>query len=87
MNNSNIIFMSTDEIIVYNTLTKEYLTYKAFLTVKNSKTTPVKLVVKEMFTNSFIQIEPEKTFTGKSVSEVYGKFSKWLYKQDLLMSN
>jgi len=87
MNNSNIIFKSTDEIIVYNTLTQEYLVYKAFLTVKNSKTTPVKLVVKEMFTNSFIQIEPEKTITGKCVSEVYGKFSKWLYKQDLLMSN
>jgi len=64
----------------------EWVMCSGNLTIYDRKNNPVVLKVKSEFFDSFIgeEMEEKKQFNGISVSEVYGKLSKWYFKNGII---
>lgn len=68
---------------------KEWIVCTGVLTVYERKTNRVVLRVINEIHDSFIRdyMEDKKQFKGDSISEVFGKLSKWYYKNGILFQS
>lgn len=63
--------------------------YSGSLTIYDRTSKPVVLKLKSEILDSFIGefMEDRKDFKGDSVSEVFGKLSKWYYQNGIIFQN
>jgi hypothetical protein len=82
MSSSNIQYQANQEVSGKHIQSKEWIFYSGKLTIYERKVNPVVLKLRCETPTSFITdfMDQVKEFKGQSVSEVYGKMSKWYYK-------
>ncbi len=89
MPKTTIIYQADQEVIGKHLQSKEWVMYSGKLTIYDRKTNPVVLKLKSEIWDTFIGefMEDKKEFKGDSVSDVYGKMSKWYYKNGIIFQN
>ncbi len=89
MEKTKIIYQANQELIGKHLRSNEWVMYSGSLTIYDRVSKPVVLKVKSEILDSFIGefMEDKKEFKGDSISEVYGKFSKWYYKNSIVFQN
>jgi hypothetical protein len=89
MSKSSIIYQTNQEVMGKHLRSNEWIMYSGQLTIYDRKSNPVILKIKSEICDSFIGdfMEDKKEFKGNSVSEVYGKMSKWYYKNGIIFQN
>ena len=89
MSKSLIIYQANQEVIGKHLRSNEWVMYSGNLTIYDRKSDPVVLKPKSEINDSFIGefMDEKKEFKGNSVSEVYGKMSKWYYKNGIIFQN
>ncbi len=89
MSKSLIIYQANQEVIGKHLRSNEWVMYSGNLTIYDRKSDPVVLKLKSEINDSFIGefMDEKKEFKGNSVSEVYGKMSKWYYKNGIIFQN
>lgn len=89
MGKSTVIYQADQELIGKHLRSNEWVMYSGNLTIYDRVSKPVVLRVKSEILDSFIGefMEDIKEFNGDSVSEVYGKFSKWYNKNGIIFQN
>jgi hypothetical protein len=88
MGKTKIIYPSHEEVIGRHLPTNEGVSYSGDLVVYDRKTNPVVIQLNGSSTNdSYVthMMEVSKEFKGDSLSAIYGKISKWLYKHGIVM--
>ena len=83
------LWKSEESIRVHHPKGKDYLLYSGVLSVTNKKTKNITLEIKCIFGSYVLEniMKNEITFTGNSISEVYGKMSKYFSKYGLIFVN
>ncbi len=86
---AKILYHAKQEIFGKHLRAKEWIEYSGKLSVYDRKTNPVVLKIKSENVDSFLAdiMDDEKEFKGNSVTEVYGKLSKWLYNRGVIFQN
>lgn len=86
MPKSIIKYQADQEVSGKHLQSKEWIYYSGKLTIYNRKVNPVVLNLKCEYTGSIITdfMEESKEFKGQSISEVYGKMSKWYYRYGII---
>lgn len=86
MAKSTILYKEKQEMLGKHLRSKEWVMCTGILTVYARKTNPVILKVTEGVHDSFIGefMEDKKQFKGKSISEVFGKLSKWYLEHGII---
>lgn len=86
MAKTTILYQSDQEVTGKHLSSNEWVLYSGKLTIYDRKTNPIVLKLKSEIYDSFIGefMEDTKEFKGDSVSQVYGKLSKWYYKNGIL---
>ncbi|HDT12298.1 MAG TPA: hypothetical protein ENO01_01430 [Candidatus Marinimicrobia bacterium] len=89
MPRARVIYEEEEYLAGYYPRAKEWVGYTGKLTISERKTAPVKLQLRmEYLTIDLTMGMPEKkTITGKSVTEVYGKLSRWYLSYGILFKN
>lgn len=89
MPRAKIMYRSSEEVFGKHLKSGEWVYYKGELTIYDRKTYPVVLILKSEIGDSFLQMmmDENKTIKGKSVSEVYGKVSRWLNDRGVIFRN
>ncbi|MCF8296697.1 MAG: hypothetical protein K9J13_04055 [Saprospiraceae bacterium] len=89
MPTTKIIYQANQEIPGKHLQSKEWIFYTGKLIIYDRKINPVILKLKSEMYGSFIGelMEEKKEFKGNSVSEVFGKMSKWYYKYGIIFQN
>jgi hypothetical protein len=89
MSKSIIVYQADQEVIGKHLRSKEWIMYSGKLTIYNRKTNPIVLKLKSEIHDSFIGefMDDNKEFKGNSVSDVFGKLSKWYYKNGIIFQN
>jgi hypothetical protein len=89
MPKAKILYRSSEEVVGKHLRSNYWIYYTGELIIYDRKTQPVILKLKSEIMDSFIGevMEDEKEIKGKTVSEVFGKVSKWLYKQGAIFQN
>ena len=89
MPGAKILYHAKQEIFGKHLRAKEWISYSGKLSVNDRKTNPVVLKIKSENVDSFLAdiMDDEKEFKGNSVTEVYGKLSKWLYNRGVIFQN
>lgn len=89
MPKATIIYQADQEVIGKHLRSNEWVMYSGKLTIYNRKTNPIVLRLKSEIFDTFIGefMEDKKEFKGDSVSDVYGKMSKWYYKNGIIFQN
>jgi hypothetical protein len=89
MSKSIIVYQADQEVIGKHLRSKEWIMYSGNLTIYNRKTNPIVLKLKSENYGSFIVafMDDNKEFKGNSVSDVFGKLSKWYYKNGIIFQN
>jgi hypothetical protein len=89
MAKTKILYQSTEEVFGKHLRSGEWVYYTGRLTIYERKTYPVVLKLKSEIGDSFLQMmmDENKEIKGTSVSEVYGKVSKWLYNSGVIHKN
>ena len=79
MPKSIIVYQADQEVIGKHLRSKQWIMYSGKLTIYNRKTNPIVLKLKSEIYDSFIGefMDNKKEFKGNSVSDVFGKLSKW----------
>jgi hypothetical protein len=82
MAKTRLIWESEERIIIKFPQSKEILHYKGILRVSEKKIKAVTLNITCIIGSYGMEnfMEREKSFTGDSISEVYGKMSKYFHK-------
>lgn len=83
---TKIIYQAGQEIVGKHLRSKEWVMYSGKLIIYERKINPIVLKLKSEIYDSFLRelMEESKEFKGDSVSEVYGKISKWYYKNGVV---
>jgi len=83
------MWKSEQYINIFFPRAKEYVGYKGFLTIINSKKKPVKLELTSSIIDSYLDALMERniSFSGNSISEVYGKMFKYFNKYGMIFVN
>lgn len=86
MPSSNIRYQANQEVSGKHIQSKEWIFYSGKLTIYERKVNPVVLKLRCETTLSFITdfMDQVKEFKGQSVTEVYGKMSKWYFKYGII---
>ncbi|PKP22103.1 MAG: hypothetical protein CVU05_05370 [Bacteroidetes bacterium HGW-Bacteroidetes-21] len=86
MPKATIIYQADQEVIGKHLRSNEWVMYSGKLTIYDRKTNPIVLRLKSEIYDTFIGefMEDKKEFKGDSVSDVYGKMSKWYYKNGII---
>ncbi|MCK4919535.1 MAG: hypothetical protein KAS71_00725 [Bacteroidales bacterium] len=86
---AKIIYQSDEEVLGKHLRSSEWIYYTGHLTIYDRKTYSVVLKLKNETLDSFLHeiTEEEKEIKGKSISEVFGKVAKWLYKRGVIFQN
>lgn len=89
MPKATIIYEADQEVIGKHIRSNEWVMYSGKLTIYDRKTNPIVLQLKSEVYDTFIGefMEDKKDFKGDSVSAVYGKMSKWYYKNGIIFQN
>lgn len=89
MPKTKIIYQADQEVIGKHLRSNEWVMYSGKLTIYDRKTNPIVLRLKSEIFDTFIGefMEDKKEFKGDSVSDVYGKMSKWYYKNGIIFQN
>lgn len=89
MARTKIIYRSKEEILGKHLRSGEWIYYIGDLTIYDRKTSPIVLKLKSEIIDTFIGefMEERKEFKGKSLSEVFGKVSKWLINRGAIFQN
>lgn len=89
MEKTKITYQANQELLGKHLQSNEWVMYSGSLTIYDRVTKPVVLRVKSEIYDSFIGefMEDRKDFKGDSVSEVFGKLSKWYYKNGIIFQN
>jgi hypothetical protein len=89
MPKATIIYQADQEVIGKHLRSNEWVMYSGKLTIYDRKTNPIVLRLKSEIFDTFIGdfMEVKKEFKGDSVSDVYGKMSKWYYKNGIIFQN
>ena len=84
-----IIYQADQEVIGKHLRSNEWVMYSGKLTIYDRKTNPIVLSLKSEIYDTFIGefMEEKKEFKGDSMSDVYGKLSKWYYKNGIIFQN
>jgi len=84
-----IIYQADQEVIGKHLRSNEWVMYSGKLTIYDRKTNPIVLRLKSEIYDTFIRefMEDKKEFKGESMSIVYGKISKWYYKNGIIFQN
>ena len=67
----------------------QWVMYSGKLTIYDRNTNPIVLRLRSEIYDTFLGefMEEKKEFKGNSVSDVYGKVSKWYYKNGIIFQN
>jgi len=84
---AKILYQSTEKVFGKHIRSDEWICYTGKLTIYERKTYPVVLKLKSEIVDSFLQMNEVKEIKGKTVSEVYGKVSRWLNDQGVIHRN
>jgi len=86
MPNAKILYQANQEVTGKHVRSGEWVMYSGKLTIYVRKINPVVLKLKSEILDSFIGefMEEKKEFKGNSVSEVFGKMSKWYLKYGII---
>jgi len=86
MPKSTIIYQAHQEVVGKHIKSKQWVMYTGTLTIYDRKTNPIVLRLNCEFLGSFIgeSMEEKRVFKGTSISDIYGKVSKWYYKNGIL---
>jgi hypothetical protein len=89
MGNVKIIYQAPQEILGKHLKSKEWIFLTGKLTIYDRKANPIVIKLKNETLDPFVggYLGETKEFKGKSVSEVYGKLSKWLYLNGIIFQN
>lgn len=89
MPKAKVVYEEEEYLSGYYPRAKEWVGYTGKLQISARKTTPVRLKLsKEYLPIGLDLVMPEeKTITGKSVAEVYGKLSKWYLSFDIFFKH
>ena len=87
MAKAKILYQSSEEVSGKHLRSNEWIYYTGELTVYERKTYPVVLKLKSEMVDSFLQMDEVKEIKGKTISEVYGKVSRWLSDQGVIHRN
>jgi hypothetical protein len=89
MAKAKITYQSREELSGKHMQSGEWIYYTGELTVYDRKTKPVLFSIRSVYWDLFIpdSMEQEKEFYGKSISEVYGKISKWFFKYRIILQS
>jgi len=89
MAKARILYQSSEEVFGKHLRSNEWVYYTGTLTIYERKTNPVVLQLKSEIGDSFLQMmmDEKKDIKGNTVSEVYGKVSRWLYNQGVIHKN
>ena len=89
MPKSIIIYQADQEVIGKHLRSKQWIMYSGKLTIYNRKTNPIVLKLKSEIYDSFIGefMDKNKEFKGNSVSDVFGKLSKWYFQNGIIFQN
>jgi hypothetical protein len=89
MPRATIRYKADQEVFGRHLRSNEWILYTGTLTIYERKTYPVVLKLKSEVYDSFLSelLEDKKQFKGDSVSEVYGKVSKWYYSSGIILKN
>lgn len=89
MAKARVLYQSSEEVGGKHLRSGEWVCYSGKLTIYERKTYPVVLKLNSEIGDSFLQMmmDEKKEIKGKSVSEVYGKVSQWLYNQGVIHRN
>ena len=89
MSKYKFVYQENQEVIGKHLQTKEWIMYSGKLTIYDRKTNPVILKLNSEIYDSFIGefMDKKIAFKGNSISDVYGKLSKWYYKNGIIFQN
>lgn len=89
MPKAKIIYQADQEVIGKHLRSNEWIMYSGKLTIYDRKINPIVLRLKSEIYDTFIGefMEDKKEFKGESISDVYGKMSKWYYKNGIIFQN
>lgn len=89
MPKSIIVYQADQEVIGKHLQSKQLIMYSGKLTIYNRKTNPIVLKLKSENYDSFIGefMDDNKMFKGNSVSDVFGKLSKWDSQNGIIFQN
>ena len=81
-----IIYQADQEVIGKHLRSNQWVMYIGKLTIYDRKTNPIILRLKSEISDFYISefMEEKKEFKGNSMSDVYGKMSKWFYKNGII---
>lgn len=84
-----IIYQADQEVVGEHLKSKEWVMFSGKLTIYDRKINPIVIKLKNEIFDTFIGgfMEEKKEFNGNSVTEVYGKLSKWLYNNGIIFQN
>ena len=86
MTRSKIIYQSKEEILGKHLRSGEWIYYTGVLTIYDRKTFPIVLKLKSEIYDTLTRefMEAKKEIKGKSLSEVFGKVSKWFINRGII---
>lgn len=86
MPKSNITYQAKQEMIGKHLRSNQWVLCTGSLTIYDRKINPIVLRITNEIHDSFIRefMEEKKQFKGNSVSEVFGKLSKWYFKNEII---
>ena len=89
MAKARTLYQSNEEVYGKHIRSGEWVCYSGTLTIYERKTYPVILQLTSEIGDSFLQMmmDEDKELKGASLSEVYGKVSRWLYEQGVVFRN
>jgi hypothetical protein len=89
MTKEKIIYQADQEVTGKHLQSKQWVMYTGKLIIYDRATDPVILKLISEIYDPFISdaMEEKKQFKGKSVSEIFGKVSKWYLKNGIVFQN
>jgi hypothetical protein len=86
---AKILYQSSEEVYGKHIRSGEWVCYSGTLLIFERKTYPIVLKLRSEIGDSFLQMmmDEDKEIKGVSVSEVYGKVSRWLYDLGVIHRN
>lgn len=89
MPKTTIGYQSKQEVVEKHLGSNEWVMYSGKLSIYDRKTNPIVLILKSEIWDTFIAefMEDKREFKGNSLSDVYGKVSKWYYKNGIIFQN
>ena len=89
MPSENIIFKEDQVLLGKHLKSNEWICYTGNLTIYNRKKDPIILIVRKDTDEEYIGygMDEEKSIKGKTVGEVFAKFSRFFIRHGVILQN